>query len=348
MQNIEITPEVAHASDVLMKDVLLAKKGEEVLITADDATDMAAVLALKDAAHKIGAKATVTLTPQMPHQGGFSDPFIPEPVRLAIKSCDVWVELGFPYMMGSKASDAALHDGRVRYYLSPGLTSESMVRLYTGVDLDALYATTHEFEKLLGDAAGKECRITNDAGSDVTFKIDEPQPIALCRAEKPGITGVPGTVLIPPDIETVKGVLKLESVFTDDIYDQCKEPLTIELDGKIQKISGGGEYHDVWENALKKAGGGKDYGYVIHFTCGFHPGAQNTGDCFIEDQRAAGNNAVGLGLPFWVEGGGETHPDSMISGQSVWVDGEQFVENGTIIAPPELRELATKLGAAPA
>lgn len=157
---------------------------------------------------------------------------------------------------------------------------------------------------------------------------------------------MPGTVLIPPDIESVKGVLKLESVFTDDIYDYCKEPLTIELDGKIQKISGGGEYHDVWENALKKAGGGKDYGYVIHFTCGFHPGAQNTGDCFIEDQRATGNNAVGLGLPFWVEGGGETHPDSMISAQSVWVDGEQIVENGTIIGPPELKDLAGKLGAA--
>ena len=43
-------------------------------------------------------------------------------------NCDVWVELGFPYLAGSKAFDAAMEHGRTRYYLSPGLTAEAMVR----------------------------------------------------------------------------------------------------------------------------------------------------------------------------------------------------------------------------
>ena len=65
---------------------------------------------------------------------------------------------------------------------------------------------------------------------------------------------------------------------------------------------------------------------------------------------APGYNAVGLGLPFWAPGGGETHPDTVISSQSVWVDGEQIVDAGVIVNPPELAALFGKLqaGVAPA
>jgi 2,5-dihydroxypyridine 5,6-dioxygenase len=349
MKNMDIAPQVARAGSVLMKDVMLAKPDEHVLITADDATDMAVVTSLKDAAHEVGAKVAVVVTPRMPCSGGFADPYIPDPVKAAITACDVWVELGFPYMVGSSAADAALEGGRTRYYLSPGLNSDSMVRIFTDVDLDDLFAVQHAFEEVLAKADGKECRITNRLGSDVTFKLDSAtNPIGCCRAEKPGITALPGAIVILPDIETVKGVVKLESIFNDDIYIQHSEPLSVELDGKVQKISGGGSEHDVWETALKKAGGGKDYGYIIHFTCGIHPAAKFTGTCFIEDQRVIGNNAVGLGLPFWIPGGGETHPDSHLTRQSIWVDGKQVVKDGAIIGPPPLTKAARKLEAAAA
>jgi hypothetical protein len=68
-----------------------------------------------------------------------------------------------------------------------------------------------------------------------------------------------------------------------------------------------------------------------------------TGESFIEDMRARGNNAVGLGVPFWMPGGGENHPDAILSQQSLWVDGEPIVENGVIVEPPALAKLAEKL-----
>ena len=56
-----------------------------------------------------------------------------------------------------------------------------------------------------------------------------------------------------------------------------------------------------------------------------------------------GYNAVGLGLPFWMPGGGENHPDAVLSKQSLWLDGEQIVKDGIIVGPPDLAELAQDL-----
>ena len=93
---------------------------------------------------------------------------------------------------------------------------------------------------------------------------------------------------------------------------------------------------------LKRASG-EGLGYIIHFTCGIHPAARYTGNCFLEDQRVPGYNAVGLGLPFWMPGGGENHPDAVLSKQSLWLDGDQIVKDGLIVGPPDLAELAQDL-----
>ena len=96
------------------------------------------------------------------------------------------------------------------------------------------------------------------------------------------------------------------------------------------------------DRALRRAGGG-EYGYVIHFTHGIHPAARLTGRSFIEDMRVTGNNAVGLGLPWWVPGGGENHPDAILSEQSIWIDGEKLVEDGAFVAPALLAKLGAEL-----
>ena len=344
MLTTAIDPQTAHAGAVLIKDVMLTKPGEHVLITADTATDMTVVRALWDAARELSDKVAVLMGPQLLYQGGFADPYISDPLRVAMMNCDVWVELGFPYLAGSKAFDAAMENGRTRYYLSPGLTAEAMVRLFTTVDLDDLFAVQRAFDAYLAGVDGKPCRITNAGGTDVSFKLSTSHsPFGMCRAEAPGITGLLGTVFVMPDLDTVKGVINVESIFSDDVYTELPEPVSLELDGKVQSLSGGGSKREFVESALMKGGGGEDYGYVVHFTCGVHPGARYTGTCFLEDQRATGYNAVGLGLPFWVPGGGETHPDTVISSQSVWVDGEQIVDAGMIVNPPELAALFGKL-----
>jgi hypothetical protein len=96
------------------------------------------------------------------------------------------------------------------------------------------------------------------------------------------------------------------------------------------------------DRALKRAGGG-EYGYIIHFTHGIHPAARATGKSFIEDMRVTGNDAVGMGLPWWIPGGGENHPDAILFQQSIWIDGNKIVEDGAIVGPPPLAKLADEL-----
>ena len=91
-----------------------------------------------------------------------------------------------------------------------------------------------------------------------------------------------------------------------------------------------------FERALRRAAGGGDFGFMIHFTMAFHPAARITGRHFIEDIRALGANAIGMGLPWWEEGGGENHPDGVVLDQSLWVDEEPIVEAGSIVGPAEL------------
>jgi len=107
-------------------------------------------------------------------------------------------------------------------------------------------------------------------------------------------------------------------------------------------LSGGGPERKVMDRALRRAGGG-EYGHIVHFTCGYHPSARLTGKSFIEDQRVIGCNAVGFGLPQWVEGGGENHPDCVMSQQSFWIEDQKIVDAGVIVAPPDLAQAAREL-----
>ena len=61
------------------------------------------------------------------------------------------------------------------------------------------------------------------------------------------------------------------------------------------------------------------------------------------DMRARGNNAVGLGVPFWLPGGGENHPDAILSEQSLWIDSRPIVQDGVIVEPPGLAKAAAQL-----
>jgi hypothetical protein len=97
------------------------------------------------------------------------------------------------------------------------------------------------------------------------------------------------------------------------------------------------------ERALLKASGGSGFGQIIHFTCGVHPRARYTGGSFIEDSRVFGYSAIGMGRPFWAQGGGENHPDGIMARTCLWIDGELVVRDGVIVGPPYLAKRAAEV-----
>ncbi|HKU95797.1 MAG TPA: hypothetical protein VJR58_10995 [Vineibacter sp.] len=334
-------PELSQAAEVAIRDYMAVRAGETVLITADTAGDPDVAQALFATAERAGARAALLISPQLPFQGRLADPYVTPTLAGAVLGCDVWIDLTFPYLAGSHVYDEALKTNRVRYMLGGDITADGLIRLFGRVDLDRYYAVHRAFDDLMNAATGRPVRITNGLGTDVTFRLGQRAFEKPRRAEKPGLYIVPGSCTMFPEVESVQGTICVGSIF-HEYYTPLAEPMTFEVDGKIRAVRGGGNERRVADRALRRAGGGA-YGYVIHFTHGIHPAARVTGQSFIEDMRAVGNNAIGLGLPFWVPGGGENHPDAVLTMQSIAVDGERIVEDGAIVSPSELARLAEQL-----
>ena len=342
MIHADIGPKLSRAADVLCREMMGIKPGESVLITTDTGSDAVAVQAVQDAAYRAGGKVgTVVLAPQLPFQGAIADQYLPDHVKAATAECDVWIDLCMPYLAGSKAFDKAIHNNRTRYFLGADLGAEELVRIMGRAKLDDVFALSDAFAEVIAESGGKKCRITNAAGTDVTFELAKVETFKLSKANKPGAYFTPGTVVIIPELESVKGNV-VSQVGFHEYYGEFSEPITFQIQGKVRDVIGGGPENKVMRRSLERAGNG-DFGYVVHFSCGIHPAARYTGECFIEDQRVMGYDAVGLGLPPWVEGGGENHPDVIISMQSIEIDGKPVVKDGVIVGPARLVELSRKL-----
>ncbi|HKU47542.1 MAG TPA: hypothetical protein VJQ58_11705 [Burkholderiales bacterium] len=332
---------LAVAADLLVRDFMCVRPGEQVLITADTATDTAAIHALLNAARVQGAKAGVFVTPQLPFQGSLADPHISEPLAAAVKSCDVWLDCTFPYMGGSHAHDEAMKTKRVRSLLVADLGAAGIQRLFGGVNFDRLFALQEALDALVTSAQGKQCRVTCASGTDVRFTIGKTVTKKLRKTDQPGTYTPPGSAVIYPDIETVKGDLVVHGAF-HEYMERLVEPFRLKVDGRVREISGGAGSRSVMERALRRAGGG-EFGSVIHFSIGFHPAARLTGESFMEDIRVKGNNAVGLGIPWWLPGGGENHPDAVVLSQSMSIDGKPVVRDGVLVGPENIVRLEQAL-----
>ena len=329
------------AARALLVDYLGFTPAQRLVITADSATDQAAIQAVMAAAVAEGARPVLLSIPQLPLQGRLADPFLPAPLAAAVAASDVWIDWTFPYIAGSELHDAAMKPGTLRYMLCSDLTAEGMLRMFGRVDLDNHYAVAGALDGLIAESAGKTVRITTPLGTDVSFTLAGSRPGKPRRVSAPGLYMIPGASTFAPEIESVRGCIVVETVF-HEFYTRLAEPIRLEVDGRIRAVSGGGPERLVLERALRRAGGG-DYGYVIHFTHGTHPAARFTGRCFVEDMRVPGCDAVGLGLPWWVPGGGENHPDAVMSMQSIWLGNEQIVADGALIAPAGIATAAAAL-----
>jgi hypothetical protein len=212
-----------------------------------------------------------------------------------------------------------------------------VARLFAHVDFEALFAVQTALDMFIAGAEGKRCRVTNDAGTDVSFVLAKQKPPKRRHQDVPGTTAPPGSIVILPDPASVHGTVVVHAVF-HEWYTPLRTPMTIAVEGKIRDIQGGDEQAVVFERSLRRAGKG-ELGSIIHFSHGLHPAARFTGQSFNEDIRVRGNDAIGFGTPWWAEGGGENHPDAVCIRHSLWVDDLQVIDRGAIVGPSDLAAL---------
>jgi len=325
----------------LVEDFMAVTPADQVLITADTCSDAALVSSVLDCVRRVGAKGMVATLAQVPYQGALADPYLPGLLEGAVRQCTVWLDFTFPYLAGCHIHDEAMKAGNCRYLLGGDMSAQGAARLFGRVDLDDYFAASAVFDQLISQSVNKRVRITDPYGTDVSFDLAEPGLAKLRRAAKPGVYVAPGTCAFFPKLESVRGRIVLKAVFHEH-YTSLEDSLAIEVDGRIQSVAGAPKDRITLDRALRRAGGGR-YGYVIHFTYGLSPAARLTGGSFIEDAREMGNNAVGMGMPWWEPGGGENHPDGVLRRQSIWIENEQIVDDGVIVGPPALREAAARL-----
>lgn len=333
---------LAYTADVLVRDFMCTRRGEEVVITTDSARDPQAVQAIYRAAVVAGAKPTILTMPQLPFQGSLADPYISEAVTAAVAQSDVWFDMAFPYMSGSKAYNAAMANQRTRCLLLADLTAAGITRLFGFVDLDELFALQKGLDDLVTRNVGKRCRVTAPNGTDFSFTIGKPATRKLRHTDQPGTYTPPGSAVMYPEDDSVVGTACVDFGY-HEYYTEFRDTLRIEVDKSIVGVHGGGTDRAPMERALRRAAQGR-FGSIIHMSIGFHPAARLGGRSFIEDIRTAGCNAIGLGIPWWKPGGGENHPDGVVGMQSMWIDGEPVVAEGAVVASG-LQDLAERLGA---
>jgi hypothetical protein len=341
MRTLPHVLDTARAARVLVSDQFCVQRGETVIVTADSSTDRAAVEALLAAASAEGAKAVLMLIPQLPYQGKLADPYIPDAVAHAVAASDVWFDMTFPYMAGSSAHDKAMKAGRTRYLLLGDVDAGALRRLYGTIELDTLFEVQSRIDDLVAASGGASCRSTSSSGTDLSFRLGKPGGKKRRRADIPGGSTIMGSCIFYPEPESVQGVIALDAIF-HEYYCLLPAPIKLHVEGEIRQIEHVRDHAVVTERSLRRAANG-NYGRVIHLTCGFHPAARFAGNSFIEDIRTPGANAIGLGVPWWEPGGGENHPDGVVSRQSLWIDGEQIVQDGRIVAPADLAGAARTL-----
>jgi len=347
--------ELGRAADILCRDLFRLGRGETFVITADTESDMRVVEATARAAFSAGAKPMVIRLASPLGVGKAADPMLPQDALVgALKGADAWVEFNNQWLLYSTTYDIAMKENeklrylstydiamkeneKLRYLCLVGMNADMMVRCIGRINYPALA----DFITALSEMTVKaeEMRITTPAGTDVTFRNMEGATAPLRGfPNKPGSHMMAGQIGWRIIRESVNGRIVFDGCISPPIG-LLKEPVTLHVkDGKITEIEGGHEakQYEAWLRSFNHP----NMLRMAHVCYGFNPGARLTGD-IVEDERVWGCTEWGVGnhpgMP------APSHSDGICLNSSVWLDGEQVLDEGRSVHP-ELAELARKLG----
>ena len=340
--------EVAHAAYKIMHDLVKVQPGESVLITNDSVADFRVAEELAKAAEMLGAKTMVAWHSTPKGYGALTMPYLPDPLKACVDQTDVWIELNDQWLLYSPIWDKAVTNGRTRQVMLGGLGVERIVRMFGEVDISAL----KEFQDLLTDMTkhAKTGRITNKAGTDISFEIRPTRPVTNeIRYDIPGGHFMIGQIGWAPEEDTINGVIAFDGTISgggDAELGKLEEPVSYIVEkGHIKEIRGGWQADKL--RAYYKSLDDENMYIAAHVCYGVHPTAKMEG-CTTEDERVWGSTQWGFGHQGTCYSGGaprvaKSHIDGICLNCSVWLDGVKILEDGKYIEP-RLAELAKKLG----
>jgi len=337
--------ELMKASIKLVRDILKISKGDEVVITADTASDWRVVESTARAVSIIEGKPVIFLHETPIGVGKAADPYLPVKTLTAVlTSADVWIEYNRNWLLYSTPYWEAVTRGRVKYMCLVGMYSEAMVRMIGRVNVEVMY----KFQRKLAEitAHTRHMHITSPAGMDVVFENDPTRPVLVeGEVNGPGEYMLFGQVDWAPREDSINGVIVFDgSVWPPEELGVLKSPIKLHVrDGKIHRVEGGYEA-SLFEKWLRSFNDEKMFN-IAHISYGCNPGAKLTGN-ILEDERVWGVVEWGLGSqsPTFKGklGPATTHTDGICTRPTLIGDGEVIIKDGEYVHP-ELLDLAFKL-----
>lgn len=339
--------ELATTGYKIAKDLVKIKPGESLIITIDSAADFRVAQETAKAAEAIGAKVLLAYHSTPPGYGKVGDPGLPDGLLAAIPNSDAWVEFNNQWLLYNSAWEIAMSNGRTRYLFLGGLDVDQVVRCVGKINMEAQTAFQNKIVAMTKNA--KKMRITNAAGTDVSFINDNNRPITNeLTAETPGPHFLLGQIGWAPIEGSINGVIAFDGSFSgggDADLGILKEPIELIVkEGKIVDVVGGEEAKFVkeWLAGLNDP---RMYN-LAHVCYGFNPGARLSGLC-TEDERVWGSTEWGFGYqgPMF-EGAlrdAVSHADGICLNSTIYMDDEKVIEDGKIIHE-ELALLAKACG----
>ena len=342
MRNEYRSLETAKAAMTLVKDVMLAKKGETVVITADTATDMRVVNAVMEAAYMIDAIPILIKHPMQ--KDAFQQP--PLPVASALADADVWIDFAYKTTQHSPAYRAAIENG-CRNTILCGMDVEMLVKTIGSVDVNLVI----EFGEYLVDVIEKtdEIVITSPGGTNLKCrKGNRYVKHSGSRADKKGCSVMLcGQVTVCPLEESIEGTLVFDgALFPPAEIGVLHDRVVMTLEkGRITEITGGDQaalFRD-WMASWND----ENMYRLAHYSWGFNPGVTKASGRIVEDERIFGTIEMGFGSQGATLRGlgwdAAAHTDGIVLAPTITFDGKVFEKDG-IYLDEKAREYCRKLG----
>ena len=319
--------EVAQAALKLVKDIMLVRKGENVVITADTSSDSRVVEAVSKAVYMVEENPIVLYYPTS--YKAFEEPV--KPVAEAVSEADVWIEFAYYCVMHTPCFQRSVENG-VRYTCLTGMDVIMLTNTIGKVDYDTLVEFGEYLTRFV--QSSDEVIIKDENGTNLTaYNRGRKVKHSGQKATKKGFpVMLGGQVSWCPMEETIQGVLVFDAaLFPPAEIGLLKEKviLTVE-DGRAVKIEGGAQAR-TFSDWLSSFDDPNMY-RLAHYSLGFNPGVTKATGRIVEDERIFGCIEFGFGSQgaslmgaFW---DAAAHTDGVVSKPTVLLDGVVLEENG--------------------
>lgn len=340
--------ELTKTAYILLHDMIQVKRGGSVLVTIDSISDFRVAEEITKMADALGAKAMLAWHSTPKGYGSLTMPYLPDPLIACADQTDVWIELNDQWLLYSPLWDKAVTNGRTRQIMLGGLGIERIVRNIGLIDMDTQIKFQGKLTELTKNA--KKVRITNKAGTDVSFENDPNRNVNNeIDYSTPGAHFLLGQIGWAPREDTIQGRITFDGALSgggDLELGVLNESITYVVEnGRIVAFEGGKLAKRV-EDYFASLDDPNMY-IAAHVCYGCSPNARLEG-VTTEDERVWGSTEWGFGHQGSNYSGGEprvakSHVDGISLDCSVWLDGEQILDEGKYIQP-ELAELSKILG----